>query len=76
VSLKVLRNFSVPRASLSQQRSAVDILDTVATETKRLEAAYRLKIIRLEDLKQAILHKAFAGELTAHPERALPEAAE
>ena len=28
------------------------------------------------ELKQAILHKAFSGELTAHPEKALPEAAE
>jgi hypothetical protein len=29
----------------------------------------------LVELKQAILQKAFAGELTAHPEKALQEVA-
>jgi len=42
----------------------------------RLEANYRNKLIRLESLKQAVLQKAFSGELTSPPSSALKEAAE
>jgi type I restriction enzyme, S subunit len=74
VSLKVLRSFKVPRVSPPQQRSAVTILDTLAAETKRLEAIYQQKLASLAELKQSILQKAFAGELTAQPEQFLQEA--
>ena len=43
-------------------------------ETKRLEAIYQQKLDSLAELKQSILQKAFAGELTAQPEQALQEA--
>ena len=43
---------------------------------QRLGLIHKQKLDALIELKQAILHKAFAGELTAHPEKALPEAAE
>jgi len=73
--LNVLSSFSVPRASLAQQRSAVAMLDTMATESKRLETVYRLKLAHPAKLKQSILHRAFPAKLTLHPENALPEAA-
>ena len=74
VSLKVLRSFKVPRVPPPQQRSAVTILDTLAAESNRLETIYRQKLADLAELKQAILQKAFAGELTAQPEQSLQEA--
>jgi type I restriction enzyme, S subunit len=74
VSLKVLRSFKAPRVPPPQQRSAVTILDTLAAETKRLEAIYQQKLDNLAELKQAVLQKAFAGELTAQPEQFLQEA--
>jgi type I restriction enzyme S subunit len=75
VSLKVLRSFKVPRVLPPQQRSAVTVLDALAAETRLLEGIYQQKLNNLAELKQAILQKAFAGELTAQPEKALRKAA-
>ncbi len=48
----------------------------MAAVVKDLEVVYQKKLDSLAELKQAILRRAFAGELTALPENALPEAAE
>ncbi len=74
VSLKALRGFKVPRVPPPQQRSAVTGLDALATETERLASLYRQKLAALAELKQSILQKAFSGELTSAPEKALQEA--
>jgi type I restriction enzyme, S subunit len=61
---------------IADQLAIADRIEAIAAEIKNLEAIYQQKLDRLADLKQAILQKAFAGDLTNHPERALPEAAE
>ena len=38
-------------------------LDALSAQTKKLEAIYQQKINDLEELKKAILQKAFSGEL-------------
>jgi type I restriction enzyme, S subunit len=53
-----------------------DTLNALSDRVQQLEAVFEQKLVRLAELKQAILGKAFAGELTAHPEKALQEAAE
>jgi type I restriction enzyme S subunit len=63
VSLKVLRNFKVPKVSLQQQLSAATKLDSLAIETQRLESIYRQKLTALDELKKSLLHRAFNGEL-------------
>ena len=63
VSLKVLRSLEVPRVSLPQQRADASALEQLSIETQRLEALYRQKLTALEELKKALLHQAFAGEL-------------
>ncbi|MFA5216406.1 restriction endonuclease subunit S [Sulfuricurvum sp.] len=63
VSLTALRNFSIPKISLSEQQTIVQKLDALSAETKRLEAIYQQKIDNLEELKKSILQKAFNGEL-------------
>jgi hypothetical protein len=75
VSLAVLRHIKVPRTGVAEQRASAEKLDTVFAKTRQLESCISAAHISAE-LKQAILQKAFAGELTAHPEKALPEAAE
>ncbi len=50
-------------SSPSEQHRIVIQLDTLATETRRLEAIYQQKVDYLAALKQSILQKAFAGEL-------------
>jgi type I restriction enzyme, S subunit len=49
--------------SFKIQQSIVKKLDTLSTETKKLESIYKQKINDLEELKKSILEKAFKGEL-------------
>lgn len=49
--------------SLKKQKSIVAKLDSLSTETKKLEAIYKRKLEDLEELKKSILKKAFNGEL-------------
>ena len=64
---------AVPRCG---QRRITDHLRELSTETQRLEAVCRQRLDLLSKLKQSVLRKAFAGELTARPEKPLQEAAE
>lgn len=57
-------NLSVAFPKLSiEQKSIVAKLDTLSTETKRLEGIYKQKLADLEELKKSVLKKAFSGEL-------------
>ncbi len=38
-------------------------MDTLATETQKLETIYQRKQEALEELKKSLLHQAFNGEL-------------
>lgn len=49
--------------SLKEQQAIVKKLDALSAETKKLEAIYQKKIEDLEELKKAVLGKAFRGEL-------------
>lgn len=65
---KVNRNhlfdFSFCLAPLEDQECIVSKLDSLSTETKRLEAIYQQKLVALDELKKSVLQKAFNGELT------------
>lgn len=63
VSLNVLRNIKVPKVLPSQQRSVSATLDTLASETRRLESVYQRKLGELEALKKSLLNQAFTGQL-------------
>ena len=60
--------------SLDEQHRISTRLKEFSEKTNRLEAIYQHKLANLAELKQSILRKAFSGELTAQPERALQEA--
>ncbi|MGA7385578.1 MAG: restriction endonuclease subunit S [Methylocella sp.] len=60
--------------SVSEQERIAASLDDVLFESNRLAVIYQQKLDSLPELKQAILQKAFAGELTAQPEQFLQEA--
>ena len=64
VSLRVLRSIRIPIMSQEEQELAVKILDEICSETQYLETVYQHKITALAELKQSILQKAFAGQLT------------
>ena len=63
LSTRALSNIEIPFPSLKEQQSIVKKLDTLQSETKKLENIYQQKILDLEELKKSILQKAFNGEL-------------
>jgi hypothetical protein len=50
---------------LSLQKKIAAELDLLGPETQRLASLYQRKLAALDELKQSLLSKAFAGELTA-----------
>jgi type I restriction enzyme S subunit len=61
--------------NLQTQEEILLQLDAMSLQVGYIEAIYQQKLTFLAELKQAILRKAFAGELTSSPEKALKEAA-
>ena len=55
--------YQVALPSVQEQTRISENLDEIATETTRLEAIYRQKLIALDDLKKSLLHQAFSGQL-------------
>ena len=49
--------------SVLEQQKIVEQLDKLQEQTKQLEAVYERKSKECDELKQAILHQAFRGEL-------------
>ena len=65
INMGTFENELFPIPPLKEQQTIVKKLDALSTETKRLEAIYQQKLKDLEELKKAILEKAFKGELTS-----------
>lgn len=63
--LKTLRQQTIPLPSIEEQKRVVEILDDLSNNKKRLEGIYKQKLSALQELKQSLLQKAFAGELTS-----------
>jgi type I restriction enzyme S subunit len=55
----------IPFPARREQTLIVAALESLSSETQRLDLTYRRKLANLAELKQTILQKAFAGELTA-----------
>ena len=62
--IKTLINFEIPIPnSLAAQGKIVDGVRAINHETQRLESIYQQKITALDELKKALLHQAFSGQL-------------
>lgn len=61
---KFLKELSLPKLELSEQGRVSLALRSLEDEVTRLSAAYYDKLSELADLRQSLLQKAFAGELT------------
>jgi type I restriction enzyme S subunit len=59
---------------LAKQRSIADQVDALLSESSRLVKIYERKLAALDALKKSLLHRAFAGELTASKTTKLVEA--
>ncbi len=58
-----LKEYPIPVPPLKEQERIVAELDALSVETQRLTAIYTRKLAALEELKKALLHQAFSGEL-------------
>ena len=63
ISGKQIFGFSFKRPSIKEQKEIVQKLNTLSSETKKLEAIYTQKIADLEEMKKSVLQKAFSGQL-------------
>jgi len=59
-----LSNLVIPIPSKSEQQTAIAQSRALEEQTQQLEARYTQKLEDLKELKQSLLQKAFAGELT------------
>ena len=74
LNMGIIKELPLLLPPIAEQQRIVRKIDTLSSETQRLQTLYQHKLTTLAELKQSILHKAFSGELTAQPERALQEA--
>lgn len=72
---KSLNSIPVPVPPVAEQVRIVETAEALQASVERLEKIYREKLDALAELKQAVLHKAFAGELIARPVEAVQAAA-
>jgi type I restriction enzyme S subunit len=73
LSITDLRSMLIPVSPRYEQDKITEQLDVLREETQHLETIYKQKLAALAELKQSLLQKAFAGELTS-PEKVLDEA--
>ncbi|ABG31824.1 restriction endonuclease subunit S [Roseobacter denitrificans] len=64
LSLAFFREFLVPLPELEAQERIVQEIEELATHSAECETNYRTKLTDIADLRQSLLQKAFAGELT------------
>ena len=74
LSNTALSRLSICLPRLEEQDSIVAKAEALSSQIEDLESLYRQKLSALAELRQSILQKAFAGELTAQPEQFLQEA--
>ena len=59
---------------MAEQRAIIKMVDSLRDEAQRLGSIYERKLAALDALKKSLLHRAFAGELTASKTAGLIEA--
>jgi type I restriction enzyme, S subunit len=65
INMGTFENERFPFPSVNEQQRIVAELDSLSEETQCLARNYEHKLAALDALKQSLLHRAFAGELTA-----------
>jgi type I restriction enzyme S subunit len=59
-----LFKYQLSLPSIKSQKIAVQTIDLAMEKSELLQADYRSKLQDISDLRQSLLQKAFAGELT------------
>lgn len=64
LKLGIIKDLVIDLPPISDQKSIAEKLDFLFVETEKLDTIFRKKLAILEELKNTVLQKAFAGELT------------
>lgn len=64
ITHKLFKARSITFPKKDDQASAVELIESAFSETAKLQERYKNKIQDIDDLRQSLLQKAFAGELT------------
>lgn len=70
LNIDLVRSVEVPLPPISEQKRVASEIGTLLEEIERIERIYERKIGALNELKEALLNKAFAGELTLEQQEA------
>ena len=63
VTDKDVKNYTISFPSIQKQKELIDTIDTLCKNAESLRYNYEKTISLCDDLKQALLRKAFNGEL-------------
>lgn len=63
IDMDALRNLAIPVPPLQEQHQITRLIDSLISETRRLESLYQQKLTALDALKKSLLHQAFSGGL-------------
>ena len=63
LKLGMIKELEIALPSLTEQQRIVSTMDSIRTETQRLENLYQQKLAVLAVLKKSLLHQAFSGAL-------------
>jgi type I restriction enzyme S subunit len=64
LALERLKTISIPVVTIDKQLALVRKFQTIREQSKNAQSSYRAKLADLDALRQSLLQKAFAGELT------------
>lgn len=64
VKLTFIKSLIIPLPPFNEQKRIIQKLDTLSSQTQKLQAIYQQKLADLEELKKSLLQKAFNGELS------------
>jgi len=74
LTVPMIKEYSIPVPAIIEQNQIVEKLEELSGKIVNLESIYRQKLISLSELKQSLLQKAFAGELTAEDNKLMNKA--
>ena len=60
----MIKEYLIPVPDMITQEKIVSELQSLKLYIDKIEAIYRKKILKIDELKKSILQKAFSGELT------------
>ncbi len=63
LTVPMIKEYKLPLPTIEEQNEIVEKLSIMQGQTQRLTQIYQQKIAALDEIKRALLHKAFSGEL-------------